>query len=48
MDLTKHPEDSRASLGVHLSVYLPKEINHTMLLARLSTLGGIVSIEEGQ
>ena len=48
VDLTKHPEDSRASLGVHLSVYLPKEINHTMLLARLSTLGGIVSIEEGQ
>ena len=48
VDLTKHPEDSRASLGVHLSVYLQKEINHTMLLARLSTLGGIVSIEEGQ
>ena len=48
VDLTKHPEDSRASLGVHLSVYLPKEINHTMLLARLSTLGGIVSIDEGQ
>ena len=48
VDITKHPEDSRAALGVHLSVYLPKGINHTKLLARLSTLGGIVSIEEGQ
>ncbi len=48
VDLTKQPEDSRAALGVHLSVYLPKEINHTLLLARLSMLGGIVSIEEGQ
>jgi len=33
---------------VHLSVYLPKGLNHTELLAQLAALGGTVSIEESQ
>ncbi len=48
IDLSKQPEDHRARLGVHLSVYLPRELNHTLLLAKLATLGGLVSIEESQ
>ena len=46
--LSKQPEDRRAQLGVHLSVYLPKGLNHTELLAQLAALGGTVSIEESQ
>ena len=48
IDLSKQPEDRRAQLGVHLSVYLPKGLNHTELLAQLAALGGTVSIEESQ
>lgn len=48
IDLSKQPEDHRAQLGVHLSVYLPRELNHTVLLAKLAALGGMVSIEESQ
>ena len=48
IDLSKQTEDHRARLGVHLSVYLPKNLNHTRLLATLSTLVGMVSIEESQ
>ena len=48
IDLSKQPEDHRAQLGVHLSVYLPKNLNHTQLLAKLAALGGMVSIEESQ
>ena len=48
IDLSKQPEDRRAQLGVHLSLYLPKNLNHTQLLATLATLGGMVSIEESQ
>ena len=48
IDLSKQPEDRRAQLGVHLSLYLPKNLNHTQLLATLATLGGMVSIEERQ
>jgi putative Mg2+ transporter-C (MgtC) family protein len=48
LDLTKQPEDRRASLAVCLTAYLPKGINHAELLARLSVLDGIVSIEESQ
>ncbi len=48
IDLSKQPEDHRAQLGVHLSVYLPRELNHTALLAQLAALGGMVSIEESQ
>ncbi len=48
VDLTKQPENRLAELGVHLSVYLPRDINHTELLALLSTVDGMVSIEEGQ
>ena len=44
IDLSKQPEDRRAQLGVHLSVYLPKGLNHTELLAQLAALGGTVSI----
>ncbi len=48
IDLSKQPEDHRAQLGVYLSVYLPRELNHTALLAQLAALGGMVSIEESQ
>lgn len=48
VDLSKHPDDKRAQFAVHLSLYLPKHLTHTRLLAKLSTLGGIVSIEEIQ
>lgn len=48
VDLTKQPESKLAEIGVHLSVYLPRGINHTELLARLSTVDGMVTIEEGQ
>ena len=48
IDLSKQPEDRRAQLGVHLSVYLPKGLNHTELLAQLAALGGTVSIEKSQ
>ena len=48
VDLTKQPESKLAEIGVHLSVYLPRGINHTELLARLSTVEGMVTIEEGQ
>ena len=48
IDLSKQPVDHRARISVHLSVYLPKNLNHTRLLATLSTLGGMVSIEESQ
>ncbi len=48
IDLSKQPEDHRAQIGVHLSVYLPRELNHTRLLAQLAALGGMVSIEESQ
>ena len=48
IDLSKQPEDRRAQLGVHLSLYLPKNLNPPQLLATLATLGGMVSIEESQ
>ena len=48
VDLTKQPESKLAEIGVHLSIYLPRGINHTELLARLSTVDGMVTIEEGQ
>ena len=48
VDINKEKDSHTAQLSVRLSVYLPKKYNHMELLAKLSTLAGVVSIEEVQ
>ena len=48
VDISKEKDSHTAQLSVRLSVYLPKKYNHMELLAKLSTLAGVVSIEEVQ
>lgn len=48
VDISKEKDMHSAHLAVRLSVYLPKKYNHMELLAKLSTIAGVVSIEEVQ